>query len=77
MSDTEIERAAQNGPLGLNRAVESEVVPQAEGDGGELQATTSDAVIVEELVSVCTGNISHGASLKAAVNEELPESRGC
>ncbi|CAK7283187.1 hypothetical protein SGPA1_21162 [Streptomyces misionensis JCM 4497] len=45
MGDAQVERPAQDGPLGLHRTVGAEVVPQAERQRGELQPAAPGAPV--------------------------------
>src|SRR5664280_199918 len=63
--DTEIERAAQDRPLRLQRPVVAEVVPQAEGDRGQLQpAAAHPAVgrVVVPILARCPGHKGESAA---------------
>ncbi|CAM5540990.1 hypothetical protein SFUMM280S_06306 [Streptomyces fumanus] len=55
MGDAEVEGAAQDGALGLDGPVRAEVVPQAEREGGQLQAAAAGAPVghVRVAVGVC------------------------
>ena len=50
--DAEVERAAQDRALALERLVVAEVVPQAERDGGELEAAAPAAAVGHRVVAV-------------------------
>src|SRR5450755_116627 len=56
----EVERAAQDGALNLQRTVITEVLPQPQGDLGQVDATAPAAAIGHLLVPVIGGDVGHG-----------------
>ena len=66
MGDAEVERAAQDRALAVERAVVAEVVPQPERDGGQLQAAAAAAAVGHPVVAVLGGDVGHDARTIAA-----------
>lgn len=60
VDDAEVERAAQNGPLGLDGPVIIEVLPQPEGDLGQLYPAAPAAAVGHGLVTAGGSEIRHG-----------------
>jgi hypothetical protein len=55
VGDAEVKGAAEDGALLVKALVVSEVVTQAERDGRELQATSSDAAVGHGFIAVFRG----------------------
>src|SRR4051794_5333377 len=67
VGDPQVEGAPDDRPLGVDRAVVAEVLPQAEGDGRQLQAAAPAAAVGHVVVAVFGGDVGHGAILAYGV----------
>ena len=66
VGDAEVEGAADDRPLRLERGVVAEVVPQAERDRGELEPGAAGAAVGHRVVAIGGGHVGHGPSSIAA-----------
>ncbi len=66
MGDAEIERAADHRPGRVERAVVAEIVPEAQGQGGQLEAAAAASVVGHCLVAVGGGLPGHARALLGA-----------
>jgi hypothetical protein len=57
VGDAQVERAAEHVALGLERLVVAEVVPQAQGDGGQVEPAGTDAAIGHAPVAAGSGGV--------------------
>ena len=64
MRDAEVERAAHDRALRVVGPVMTEVVPEAEREGGEFQATAADPVVLHAVVSFGMRDEAHRATLR-------------
>lgn len=62
MGHAEVEGTAQDRALVVERAVVAEVVPEAEGDRGELEAAAAGAAVLHGVVAVRGGAVHGGIS---------------
>ena len=60
VGDAEVERAADDRALVLDRRVVAETVPQPEADRGELDAAAPAAAVGHRVVAIFSGDVSHG-----------------
>ena len=63
MGDAEIEGAAHHGAAVFKDVHAAEVVPQAEGDGGQANAAAAAAAVRHGVVALIAGEI-HGGSFQ-------------
>ena len=60
VGDAQVEGPPQDRPLAVQGAVVAEVVPQAEGDRGQVEAAAPAAAVGHGLVALRCGDIGHG-----------------
>src|SRR5215510_1082599 len=69
VGDPEVEGAAHDGPLALDRRVVPEVVPEAERDGRQLDAATTDPAVGHVVIALRVRPVLvqdvHGGTLPA------------
>src|SRR5262249_47276016 len=63
VGDTEVKRAPQDGALGVERPVGAEVVPQPQGDLGQVDAAAPAPAVADALISVLRCYLGHARSL--------------
>src|SRR5262249_57907001 len=72
MGHAEVERPAEDRPLGLQGGLVAEVLPQPEGDLGQLQAAAPAPAVVPDVVPGTGPHGSHVGSLSPAPAAAAP-----
>ncbi len=65
MGDAAVEGAADDGAAGLEHVAAAEIVPEAEGDGRQIEARTAAAAIGHGLIAAGSGFVAHERFLGA------------
>jgi hypothetical protein len=65
MRDAEVERPPDDRPLDIERPVIPEVLPQAERHLRQLDAAAAAAAVLETLIAIDGGNVTHAPSLSS------------
>ena len=76
MRDAEVEGPAQHGPLALQRHVVAEVVPQAERDGGQLQAAAAAPAELHRVVAAVGRLVTVEAFMRAILSQRADRATG-
>src|SRR5262249_55151933 len=76
VGDAQVERAAQDGPAVLQRAVVAEVVPQPQRHLGKLDAAAPAATVADLLVAVSRGGVGHAPDFVTALPAGRPGRAG-